>query len=363
LPYYDQHPEVRKVFAKAKEKRLLSFFSDMHHLCDSDKYSMVVSFESIVNFIPRNIIEVLEQSDVSSIAMNSMPFTDDVQSSAFIRRVYLQNLYRFHKVFPVRSEFYNPFAKHDNILFFANALFAETKLTDHWQEIVSFLVKRKYYNDAQSVLWACYNKSDSFLYQLTLGTVQYHLGGQAIKSFKRALSIKPDNVRALAGLARAAFEEELYEESLECYERLLDIDSENKTYTLNKAVCLLNLNRSEEALKLLYKLNYLDANDVKINRVLAWALMTIKNYEQAERIYQQLNNKEKPQYNDALNYGYCLWFMRKVQAAIEQFKKTKETFGIQFDVEFEFMDSEYNFIKDHGIDDVDIRLMTDALTP
>ena len=62
-----------------------------------------------------------------------------------------------------------------------------------------------------------------------------------LQSYTNALEIQPDHERALAGLARALFSREMYEEALETYDKLLTICPEKKSYRLNFAVSLTNL--------------------------------------------------------------------------------------------------------------------------
>ena len=58
---------------------------------------------------------------------------------------------------------------------------------------------------------------------------------------------------------------------------------DNQNYQLNAAVCMTNMERYDDALKILYKLNYERPDDSNINRVRAWTLVGARKYEQALR--------------------------------------------------------------------------------
>ena len=128
-------------------------------------------------------------------------------------------------------------------------------------------------------------------------------------------------------------------------------------------MCLINLQRSNEALKMLYKLNYLYPDDQSVNRVLAWAFTLNGKYEQADKLFSQLLAEEKPQPADMLNYGYCLWLSGNIVNAIGMFRQFIGTQGDDdINIEKEFMHgSEHELLLQHGITDTDIRLMLDAI--
>ena len=116
---------------------------------------------------------------------------------------------------------------------------------------------------------------------------------------------------------------------------------------LNKAVCLVQLEDYEEALKLLYELDYEYADDVNVQRVLAWTLTCDSRLEQAVAMYDQLMKGEKVVAEDHLNYGYCLWVMGRIDDAAEHFRKSNNP--------IDFPD--IYWLSKRGIDKLQIRMM------
>ncbi len=142
----------------------------------------------------------------------------------------------------------------------------------------------------------------------------------------------------------------------------MKLKPEHTGYMLNAAICMTNIQKNEEALKLLYKLDYEQPDNHKVKRVLAWVLTMSKRYEQAGKAYQQLLSAEKPEPVDMLNYGYCLWFQRDIMEAIVHFKQFLLTNGDEnYDLEQEFMGTEHPLIASHNISDTEIYLMLDTL--
>jgi tetratricopeptide (TPR) repeat protein len=120
---------------------------------------------------------------------------------------------------------------------------------------------------------------------------------------------------------------------------------------LNKSVCLVNMEEYEDALKLLYQLNYEHEDDVNIQRVLAWTLTCDGKLEQADKLYQQLTSNDRATSEDYLNKGYCQWLMGRIREACECFKKylslggdSNEAFNL-------------TWLRKRGISDIDIHLM------
>jgi tetratricopeptide (TPR) repeat protein len=77
----------------------------------------------------------------------------------------------------------------------------------------------------------------------------------------------------------------------------------------------------EDALKLLYRLNYEEPENQQVNRVLAWTHLCCRQLEQADKLYQKLTNVENVYAEDWQNYAYCLWFSGRIDGAIDCFKK------------------------------------------
>ena len=123
-------------------------------------------------------------------------------------------------------------------------------------------------------------------------------------------------------------------------------------YMLNKAVCLVNMEEYEDALKLLYQLNYEHDEDVNIQRVLAWALTCDGKLEQADKLYQQLTSNDSATSEDYLNMGYCQWLLGRIKEADACFDQYF-TLGGNY---FEILENK-RWLNQRGISDTDIRMM------
>lgn len=366
VPFYSSHPAISEIWQNAKGNKLLRAITMLGAFCDSDKYSFVLVFEQVLKQLPASVLKMIDNGEASPVPIGGEVEEAERNSAAFIRRMYLQNLYRFFRLNARRSDFKSPFEHRDNYLFFTNPLFDQTPIQSRIMEIASFLMKRNRYEEAKMVLDCCQQSQKDYQYYILMGSLLQCLPQSPLFSevdcFRKALDLRPLDKKAQAGLARALFRAGNYEQALETYEALLTSNPDSKAYTLNAAICLVNLQHNGEALKYLFKLNYLYPDDNHVNRVLAWVLTIEGKYEQAQNHYNKLLALDSPFADDILNYGYCLWFSRQVTNAIQAFRQfvSSEEDGRQR-IEQAFLYSEHQLILQHHISDVEIQMMLDAL--
>ena len=369
VPFYEQHPRIAGIMQKGRGRKFLKALVDHGPFCDSDKYSFVLVYEHVLDKLPANVVELFDHGEASLLGAEMME-KEEIVSPAFIRRIYLQSMYRFFRLYPSRSSFVNPFQPDDNgaghPLFIYNKVFRDTALQQNFSQLASFFIKRRMYDHARYMLqMVAEDKRDAQFYLMN-GNVLMRSGsfeccGLTVREcFLQVLQTEPDNERALVGFARSSFNAHDYERALASYGHLLRLHPEHSNYLLNKAVCLTNLLRYDEAIKILYKLNYEDPDNANVNRVLAWALACDKKYEQAERIYEKLLGQEQPDIDDMLNDGYCLWFKGDVVSAANMFRQYAEASDGKFDAKADFRENE-TVIRNQGISETEVKLMIDML--
>ena len=367
MPFFMQHPVVSEILDSIRGKKFLQSLLTNGPFCDSDKYSFLLAFQTAISRMPASLLDMMDRGE-AMVAGGEMT-SAELATPAFKRRSYLQNLYRFFRVYPSRSEFANPFdtTQTPRYLFFANTMFQQTELEKKFGEVVAFLLKHKAYDAAKKLLQNYREEVRDAQFYLLNGALlmrthdKRNAGLSAAESYSRLLALEPNNERAWAGYARAMFDGRDYQTALDYYRRLVAAHPENRSYQLNEAVCLTNLKQYEEALKTLYKLNYEAPEDQNVSRVLAWALVGSQKYEQAAKIYTTLLSAEEFVADDLLNYGYCLWFCGSVPQAADVFRRYAQQDGVTFDAVREFFSTEADFIRYHGISEVEVWLMVDLL--
>ena len=359
MPFSIHHPVVEEALKGAGGSGFLQAMLERGPFCNSDRYSFVLAYHQVLSQIPQNIREMLDRNEASINEMN----TEDLQKPSYIRLIYLQDLYRFYRLFSMRQLFVNPFDKEEaRYLFCADPILSKTHLETSFNGIVAFLLKRKRTEEAVRVLKNYGAPRRDFQFWMMAGYLQQHTGlshGSIVEDYddlqcyQEALKLQPDNEKALVGYGRALFARELYQEALETYDKLLTINPEKKSYRLNRAVSMTNLGQYAGALKDLYRLNYEAPDDLNVSRVLAWTLVCEGKYDAAVKIYNTLLAGDV-QPGDLLNYGYCLWFSGHVDEAADCFHRFLKESGF---TPAYILENEAALLKEKGITEPEQQLM------
>ena len=353
VPFYMEHPGIAEVTDKFASNRFLKVMMNAGPFCNSDKYSFLLAFSQVVERMPKDVLKMFENGEaVMEDAMGK-----DTQTPAYIRRSYLQDLYRFYRLFNYRSQFCDPFMMQYS-LFFSNVIFSHTRLAPYFGEVVSSLMKLKRIDEAKAVLNNTDESQRDLKFYLITGYIAQNYRGlfDSVKAsvfFQKALALDPKNERALYGIAKQHFMENDYQTALDYYEQLLALQPDKRSYLLNHAVCLTKLLRYQDALKELYQLNYENPDDRKVNKVLAWTLTCDGKYEQAIKIYQQLLD-DPMQTEDLLNYGYCLWFSGNMSDAADCFSRYLKETGEKKNT---IIETERDLIEEKGITEAEQQMM------
>lgn len=359
VPYSIHHPEVTESLKTTGGNHFLQTMMKNGPFCNSDKYSFTLAFQQVLNQIPQNIREMLDKGEAK---INEVD-TDELNKPSYIRLLYIQDLYRFYRLFSQKNRFVNPFDKEEaRYLFCADPIFTKTHLETSFNEVVAFLLKRKRTEEAARVLRNYGEARRDFQFWMMAGYILQHHGKNIepvvdgyddLLCYQEALKLLPDNEKALVGYGRALFVRMMYQEALETYDKLLTINPDRKSYRLNRAVSLTNLGQYAGALKDLYRLNYESPDDQNVSRVLAWTLVCEGKYDAAVKIYNDLL-KGDVQADDLLNYGYCLWFSGHVDEAADCFHRfLKES---AFSREY-ILQNEAALLKEKGITEPEQQLM------
>ena len=349
VPFYKDHPDISEAIGQYGDNRFLNTLFSSGPFCTSDKYSFLLAFNQVVTRLPDNLREMMEMGEMP---IGEVPH-EELQQSAYIRRTFLMDLYRFFRLFPNRAAFRNIFDVKDlDYVVLATPIFTSTHVEAYFNEVTAFLIKRKHKAEAREILSNYGLNRMDFQFYLMSAIVSY--GKLAKEKYAKAVELQPDNVRALTGYARALFNDGEYQEALDVYDRLLSLQPDKKSYLLNKAVCLTNLQRCEEAEKVLFRLNYDAPDDVNVNRVLAWTLTNDGKYEQAEKLYSQLLTDGKNSTDDLLNYGFCLWFAGHIDEAADCFHRYLKESGEDKE---KMIKNELELIERRGITEPEIQMM------
>lgn len=324
MPFTSEHPQLQHLAPEFLRSNMVNNILDSGLFCESDKYSFVLGTSSVFRNLPANLKEMLNSGNVAMMGMGEQNI--DTQDPSYIRRMYLQDLYRFFSLCDAHRIFENPFESWQ-FLFMANDVF-RNQLGEEARHIQKFLLKQKMYSSL-SYLFYSYKDPDNtedmrMEANLKMRSRKY-MEARAI--YARLCENAPDDEHAMTGYAQACFYVEDYGEAAQLYERLHRRHPEHRNLALNLAISQINSDNADAGMKLLYRLDYENERDVNVKRALAWGHLWLNHLEQADALYQEILTHKACNASDYLNAGYCNWFAGRVDLAITLIKQSVAASG------------------------------------
>ena len=324
-PFYAEHPDVANAL-KGDNAAAIKNMVSRGPFCDSDKYSFVFAIASIFDRLPADAQEMLKGGSASfpdSVAA-------EIGSPAYVRRMYLQDLYRFFRLFPNSKDFRNPFGKTADgaslgYLFIMNQLLAR-HMSHEAVEVGRLLFKWRQYDAvvalAESVVKSGAESADL---SLLLGNAYLKTGSYdaSYKLFSRVVAKNERLEQAMAGLAEASFMLRRYDDVVGICNRLEAAGSIAKRLTIYMSLALINSGDVREGMNRLYRLDYEDGSDRNVKRAIAWGHLMNHKPDEALRIYDALVADGSDVADDLLNCGYAKWLLHRNGEARQLFGRYK----------------------------------------
>lgn len=362
-PFYMENPALDGVTQKMGESKFLETLLSSSPFCDSDKYSFSLAMCSVIDRLPDNIKELVGSGSAVEMGMTA----EKLSSPAYVRRSYLQDLYRFFRLNQYKSSFANPFDESGDgtpAFFFANPLLARMADCDEYSELMAFLAKRRKY---ELINRMCGDNSGCTDVKrlLVLASAKLHLGDTegAYRLYGKASETDSDNIQAIKGLAQTAYLLGNYAEAERYYAILTAQFPDNKRMALYLSISQIYNGNVQTAMKTLFRLNYESPDDDDIMRTLAWGYLMEGKPSEAGRIYDKLLESDGKLPADMLDAAYSKWFVREMDAAVALFKQYIELRGADEDKNILQADfsSDRILLERNGISNSECHIMLDIV--
>jgi tetratricopeptide (TPR) repeat protein len=288
--------------------------------------------------------------------------TSPGKMAEYISNQYIQDLYRFYKLFPKRADFEDVFSwsfDFYNKKEIGNILKEDPKIL---RNIAEYYFAKGHYDDAASVYRILIRDEDSGeLYQKAAYCFQK--SGNFKKALKFYLKAELYGVTNLWNLKKIAFCYRSLKEpakALEYYRQAEILDPENLNIQLSIANCLLELEQFSEALKCYFKIEYLSPGNKNVRRPIAWCSFVTGKCEQAKNYYNLLVEDDPTKY-DLMNLGHVEWSLGNRRAALENYKKSILETGLSQKEFFDVFEEDKQHLAAQGVEEADIPIMLDLL--
>ena len=361
IPFDTRFSSISELFT-TEDKSILSAFVGNNAMCNSDKYSFCLSILQMPE-AQRSMLKQsfkMESEQLEEMAKDEALLTPDIAAKN-ISKQYIQDLFRFFKLFPQHTDFYDIFSSallmHNSYLFDILSANSEIKT-----DVAEYYFAKSHYKQAlelfedllevQEPTSAIYQKT-GYLYQQTSQL------GKALEAYLKADIIQPDDLWTIRKIALCYRLSGNHEKALEFYQHA-DFLKPNQTSTLlHIGQCLVALERFKEALQVYAKLDTEDITGLKVWRAITWCAFVSGNLAQADYYSQKILEHEQLA-TDLLNAGHIAWCQNKRSLAGEYYfrclKNTKNK-----DLFESMLWNDLIYLSSKGIDKGDISLMIDQL--
>lgn len=292
-------------------------------LCNSDKYSFLLSLGLIPQQQRQLMLSQFEQQRqaMNDAGMSMSAMIQPTQRKALMNK-YLQDLYRFFKLFRRKGEFFDPFSSPINLVN-VPLLSADLDDVETLSIVGEFYFKRKYYREAKDVYMSILEKMPPSAQLFQKIGYCYHQDGDfknALKYYEQAELLNADSVWTLRRIAACYKAIGNSQKALEYYNRVSVVKPDDLNVSLNIGHCYLEMGNYREAIKNYYKVEFLDEKSTRAWRPLAWSLLLLRDYEQSQKYYEKII-EQNPIAEDYLNLGHLALAKNDMQFVMENYKR------------------------------------------
>lgn len=332
LPFSAENPDVQSVTKESLVSKLLK----VTPFCSSDKYSFVFMFgqmggigsEVIKGQLAQQLPDDMKLDDLIADEENDRNAVIKGEKSDDVARKYVQDLYRFFTIYPYHQQFTNPFeSKLSNFSPLHRQAFKSIlQQREHILNLAEFFMRKALYEDALDMflfldpkereedaeLWQkigfCYQKSNDLT--------------NAYKCLHIADQLTPDSHWTTLHLSQITFDDKQYREAIQYLDRLIESNPDDLKFVSKKAECFFALEEYDKSIPLLYKVTYLDEENLLGHQMLAWGLLMTKSFDKAEKEY--LKCVEKGDATAELGLGHILLAKNDMREAYAQYKNAQQ---------------------------------------
>ncbi len=363
IPFYKENPETNTVLdnEEAKFKEVFSASLERStYMCNSDKYSFMLNLKMMPDQ-QKSMLLNLFNAELESV--NELADEDEILNTAIKNQTvftqYIQDLYRFYKLHPSRSDFDDIFMMK---LDFHNKKFVQTVFRDNTflLQLADFYFKTDYYAEASEVFLKIHStgKQDMELLQKIGYCFQRSENYQtALEFYHKAELFDSTQSWCLKKIAYCYNQLKNYKKALDYYIEVEKLEPANRAIFVNIANCYLNLKNFKKALHYFYKIEF-NTNDITgICRPIAWCLFVLGEFDKAEEYLLKLIDNANNY--DLMNYGHLLFVKGDREKAAQYYFNSINYKNNSWEKFLRgFMDDTEYLLK-YGVSEEEIQIMLD----
>lgn len=324
----NQHVPALNTFANGRINKFFRIILNGNPFCNSDKYSLCFTFSNLGGIAESSIETQINSQIPEDMDIEDLAESEEWQKpqKADIRRHYVFDLYRFYHNYPYKQQFPNPFTllKEHPLTPFSNAWMSDLLAADKEEmaQYADFLMRKEFYQAALDIFdTIADNEFDPDLASIwqKIGFCHQKLNhtAETIHAYTIANNIKPNSKWTISHLASLCFATGQMSDAARYYQELLEMNPDSQKFLLGAARSLMQCERYEEALPLLYKASFLDEESPQVKQLLAWCLIVNGKKDEAMKIIMDIQPLDAATEEANLLYAIIRLIEGKTQEAYQ----------------------------------------------
>ncbi|MFH1160222.1 MAG: hypothetical protein V1733_04655 [bacterium] len=367
VPFYHTHPALRKEGQEDEgiRQRLMEGLEKAFYICNSDKYSFALNFQAIPAQ-QRSLIVTHFEAELEQ--MKEMASEEEILDPTMISNAiftqYIQDLYRFYKLYPQRSEFedvfqwklkfnklgfYRKFSDHEA---FTEQLAAFYFAKDHWTEAITMYT----FLEEMGV------SSGQFYQKLGYAWQKSGNWKQAMEAYRKAELFDTDRPWILKKLAWCSIRLNEFQQALEFILEALKNQPEDLNLHSQAGLCYLNLKEYKAAIKHYNKVRFFSPGNLKALRPIAYCQFILGNLKQASDAYQEiLTSTTEPGPYDLMNAGHVAICIGDRSKALSFYRSALSAKGMTRELFLQAFREDAPYLIQNGITEEELPLILDFI--
>ena len=305
----------------AENKGVIGSITNASFICNSDKYSFCFSIMMMPEEYRTMMSSQLgaESEQLKSLQDEELVINPHKEEGALCKQ-YVQDLYRFFKVYPRRNDFIDifefPLNFHE-----INVIAPIVSSPQNLEKIALYYFEKNHLSEALSA-YEMLSKTDAANSEVwqKIGYCKQQLVNieGAIEAYLRAELIDDNNTWVLRRIAQCYRLLKQPNDALLYYKKLETLHPEDLNVQLNIGHCFLELKEYEKALENYFKVEWIDDTNTRVWRSIAWCSFLSHKFDVSQRYYQKIL-QNNPTTHDFLNAGHVQLALGNMKDAMEYY--------------------------------------------
>ena len=363
LPFNPRHSTIQQLFANREEgSSLIETMFNTSLICNSDKYSFCFSIMMMPEEYRKMMITQLgaESDEIRKMQEEEEVMKPNQKEETLIKQ-YIQDLYRFHKLYRRRGEFTDiftlPLNYHE-----INAFQPVVLQPGYLEKIALYYFEKNNFSEALGAYTMLSGKgvTTSEIWQ-KIGYCRQMMSDLkgALEAYLHADLLEEHNswvLRRIAHCYRVLKEPEM---ALTYYRRLEQLRPDDLNIQLNIGHCFLELRQYDKALYYYFKVELLDSSNTRAWRSIAWCAFLSRKFDVAGKYYAQIL-ENKPNAHDYLNAGHVELCLENPKKTVALYRLSLQKTG-SFDSFMSMMAEDEDELQEAGVDSNILPIIMDQI--